>query len=204
MTGSRPARTGKAPVRRAYDSARSRELLLTAARDLFTEKGFDRTTTRDIGERAGVDPALIARYFGSKTQLYLATLTARSAEGTPPDLLAGDRLHTLLSRADRGELGPVLRTAVMPHDDPAVQDAARTHLYTRLVAPLSDRFARDGVPQPRLRAELAVAALAGIVLGHTASTLTELAAATPDELLAAVRDLLTPQPAPDSGDTPDR
>ncbi|MFE2696343.1 TetR family transcriptional regulator [Streptomyces mirabilis] len=30
-------------------------------------EGFDRTTIRDISERAGVDPALIARYFGSKT-----------------------------------------------------------------------------------------------------------------------------------------
>jgi AcrR family transcriptional regulator len=34
---------------------------LTAAKDLFDERGFQRTTTRDIGERAGLDPTLISR-----------------------------------------------------------------------------------------------------------------------------------------------
>lgn len=182
--------TGSRPDRRRYDSAGSRELLLTAAGELFAEKGFDRTTIRDIGERAGVDAALIARYFGGKTQLYLAALGARSEEAPPADLLNGERLRSLLDRAERGELGPVLRTAVVPHTDPDVREAARTQLHTRLVDPLRERFATEGTSRPGLRAELAVAALAGIVLARSAGTLDELAGADPDELWHLVHDML--------------
>ena len=55
-------------------AARSHDLLLAAATELFAERGYDRTTVRELGERAGVDPALIARHFGSKAGLYLAAL----------------------------------------------------------------------------------------------------------------------------------
>jgi AcrR family transcriptional regulator len=46
------------------DAAASKQALLEAARSLFGQRGFKSTTIRDIGERAGVDAALIARYFG--------------------------------------------------------------------------------------------------------------------------------------------
>ncbi|WP_372404138.1 TetR family transcriptional regulator [Streptomyces luteireticuli] len=191
--------TGPRSARRPYDSARSRELLLAAAGELFTEKGFDRTTTRDIGERAGVDAALIARYFGGKTQLYLAVLRTWSEEAVPADLLSDGRLRALLARADRGELGPVLRTAVVPHTDPDIQDAARTQLDARLVGPLHDRFTAEGRSRPRLRAELAVAALTGILLARSTGALAELADADPDELLHLVHDLLASPSAGDDG-----
>ena len=62
-----------APVgtdRRRHDAGASRRALLDATGPLFDERGFDRATTRDIGARAGVDAALIARYFGSKEGLH--------------------------------------------------------------------------------------------------------------------------------------
>src|SRR3954452_20437122 len=61
-------------VRRAHDAAASRQALLDAAAALFDERGYERATIREIGERAGVDAALIARYFGGKEGLYLAVL----------------------------------------------------------------------------------------------------------------------------------
>ena len=54
---------------RRRDSAASRDRLLSAAGELFADRGFDRTSAREIGERAGVDPTMIARYFGGKAQL---------------------------------------------------------------------------------------------------------------------------------------
>ena len=60
--------------RRRHDAKASRAALLRAAAALFDERGYDAATVRDIGERAAVDPALIARYFGGKEGLYLATL----------------------------------------------------------------------------------------------------------------------------------
>lgn len=172
---------------RRRDSARSRELLLHAASELFSERGFDRTTIRDIGERAGVDPALIARYFNNKSGLYTAVLSAELGDAAPPDLLGSDRLRVLLERADRRGAGPVFRSAVHAEGAPVVQDAARAQLYLRLVDPLRERFAASGLDRPRLRAEVAVAAFLGVLLARGTGTLDELATADLEDLLPLVR-----------------
>ena len=57
--------------RRAGEST-ARDDIFAAARELFSASGFDRTTMRAVAERAGVDPALISHYFGSKQGLFLA------------------------------------------------------------------------------------------------------------------------------------
>ncbi|MFF4406776.1 helix-turn-helix domain-containing protein [Streptomyces sp. NPDC001262] len=198
-SGGRKTAAAAAPQRRR-DAVRTRERLLDAARELFAERGFDRTTTREIGERAGADPALIARYFGGKPQLYLASLRAESDRAVPADLLDEERLLGLLRRITDHGPGPVTRATVVPYSDPVVQEAARTQLYERLVDPLSEHFAQDRVPRAQLRAELAVAALTGIVLARDAGALTELSAADPGELLGLVRTLLgaAAQPAGDA------
>lgn len=49
---------------------RGRQLLLDAARDLFSERGFKGTSTRDIAEHAGVSEVMIFRHFGSKANLF--------------------------------------------------------------------------------------------------------------------------------------
>jgi AcrR family transcriptional regulator len=56
------------PTRRA--PGEGRRLLLQAARELFEESGYARTTTRMIAERAGVAEALLFRNFGSKAALF--------------------------------------------------------------------------------------------------------------------------------------
>jgi AcrR family transcriptional regulator len=54
--------------------------LLRAAADLFSRKGFENTRTLEIARSAGVNEALIARYFGGKEGLLLAVL--RDEEST--------------------------------------------------------------------------------------------------------------------------
>jgi AcrR family transcriptional regulator len=170
------------------DAARSREQLLAAATELFAERGYDRTTTREIGEQAGVDPALIARYFGSKTGLYLATLQAGNAN--PPDLLDPERMAELLGRLGSRGPGPVFRSVVSPHDDSEVQQAAAETMRARLVRPLEKRYKEDGLARPRLRAELAVAAFVGVVLSRAGGTLPQLASAPDDVLVPLLTELL--------------
>ena len=58
------------PRRSTPKSIRTREAIEAAARELFAINGFDRTTVRDIGARAGIDPSMIIRYFGSKDALF--------------------------------------------------------------------------------------------------------------------------------------
>lgn len=178
------------PVRRR-DSARSKERLLQAAAELLAERGFERTTVRDIGERAGVDQALIARYFGGKAQLYIAVLHAETGDSVPPDLLDSERVLTLFERVGQRGPGPVFQAAVQRPRDPAVQDAAREELQTRLVAPLRELFAEQGLDRPQMRAELATAAFIGVLLGRCSGTFGELAGADARELLPLVRGLLS-------------
>jgi len=52
----------------------SAKLLLNAAAELFTNRGYDAVSTRDIAEQAGVNLALIQYHFGSKAKLFLATV----------------------------------------------------------------------------------------------------------------------------------
>lgn len=167
----------------------AREKLLTAAIELFAERGFDGATTRDLAERAGVDAALIARYFGGKVGLYLAALKAELGDAPPPDLLQPERMTALLGRLEARGPGPVFRAAVQAHDDPSVQAAAREALHTRLVDPLRERFQDEDRAQ--LRAEIAAAAFAGIALGRTSGSFDELAKVPAAELVDLLQALLS-------------
>ena len=67
--GERPARTGRRP-----GSGDTRGRILVAARAAFGELGFEGATIRGVAGRAGVDPALVHHYFGTKQRLFLAAM----------------------------------------------------------------------------------------------------------------------------------
>ena len=111
-------------VPRRRDADATRAALLTAARDLFAERGFEQTTVRDIAARAGVNQALLFRYFGSKDGLFHATMAGTSHElinGSPPEELLARTLQRMLAPdAPTAEASPfyaVLRSAA--HRDAA-------------------------------------------------------------------------------------
>ncbi len=61
---------GPAPVSRDERRRRTEAAILEAARGLFAETGFERATIRGVAAAAGVDPALVMQYFGSKEKLF--------------------------------------------------------------------------------------------------------------------------------------
>ena len=64
--------------------------MLAAAREAFADRGFDGATIRGIATAAGVDPALVHHYFGTKDQLFLAAVQAPAdPEELLPEVLAG-------------------------------------------------------------------------------------------------------------------
>ncbi len=70
MTASAGGRTGRRP-----GAGDTREDILVAAREVFAERGYDGATVRRRGRAlAGVDPALLYHYFGSKQQLFVAAM----------------------------------------------------------------------------------------------------------------------------------
>lgn len=52
----------------------TRERILTSARELFAQNGIDKTSIRAIAAAAGVDPALVHHYYGTKQQLFAAAI----------------------------------------------------------------------------------------------------------------------------------
>ena len=59
---------------RQRDAERTRAALLSAARTLFSTRGFANTGVREVAELAGVNSSLVGRYFGSKQGLFRAVL----------------------------------------------------------------------------------------------------------------------------------
>jgi len=59
--------------RRAGDSG-TREAILEAARGRFADHGYDGATIRGIAADAGVDPALVHHFYGTKERLFVAAM----------------------------------------------------------------------------------------------------------------------------------
>jgi AcrR family transcriptional regulator len=170
-----------APGRRRNDAQASRRALLDAAGALFDERGYQGATLRDIGERAGVDPALVARYFGGKEGLYLAVLEdVEPAPGSDDPAAVFGRLLAK-SEAD-GANNPVCLAMISPELGDALREQIRALIARRLIDPLGERLTAAGVGQPRLRAELLVAVAIGVTLTRSGGTLTALTEASLDEL----------------------
>jgi AcrR family transcriptional regulator len=194
---------------RPRDSRASKEALFDAARSLFSQKGFERTTLRDIGESAGVDAALIARYFGSKAELYLAVLaadrigahdSATALEGEAASSNLAGIAEGVLSRSDEHGLGPIVQALIRADTSVEIREAARERLARRLVDPLLAIGQDQG--ETTLGAELAASALLGISIARTLGWFDELQQAPREEVVRRMLDtlerLVNEAPAPES------
>jgi AcrR family transcriptional regulator len=171
---------------RTHDAAATRRALLDAAAALFQERGYDGARVREIGERADVDPALIARYFGGKEGLYLAALA--DEETGPPraaiestDLVEVTRL--LLEHWDERGMSPAMRALIGPAPNEEVRAQVRSILGAAIIEPVAQQLAAQGLSQPRRRAQLLLAMMAGAELLRRNGVLDEMADAPTDELL---------------------
>ncbi|MGE0459902.1 MAG: TetR/AcrR family transcriptional regulator [Vicinamibacterales bacterium] len=101
MATDAPASAGRLPA-----DERRQQLIDTATR-LFAQRGFSGTTTRQIARAAGVNEAIIFRFFPHKDDLYAAILEQKSAEARSDALI--DTLHAM---AAEGDDAGVIRTIV--------------------------------------------------------------------------------------------
>ncbi|GIJ44020.1 TetR family transcriptional regulator [Virgisporangium aliadipatigenens] len=106
------------PARRR-DPEGHRAAIIEAARHAFAERGYNRTTLRDIAQRAGVTHGLITRQFASKERLFLAAVPGNRdlelvAEGEPatlPDRIARGYIDRMEAGAAGDPLVILLRSA---------------------------------------------------------------------------------------------
>lgn len=183
-TRRRRPRVGRAP-----GSPPNRQAILDAARDYFERHGYDRATIRGIAAQAGVDPALVHHYFGSKDQLLVAALQLPvNPREIVAELLAGDRdtigerlLRRIFSAwASGGTLIALLRAAVT-NDDAARM--LREFFAREVIGRLTDAL---NVSQPRLRVGLVASQMMGLAVSRFIIPLDPIAGADPETLIAAL------------------
>jgi AcrR family transcriptional regulator len=171
---------------RRRDADATRAALLTAARDLFAERGFEQTTVRDIAAKAGVNQALLFRYFGSKDGLFDATMTSSSRElikETPPELLLLRTMQRMFAKdAPTAEASPfyaVLRSAAHQGAKSVVRGQIGQE-YADVLASLTD------ASNAEVRADLVLAWVLGIGLLRYVLVKEPIAHADPDEITDCV------------------
>ncbi len=188
------ARTG----RRSGDSG-TREAILDAARAQFAEHGYDGATIRGIAAVAAVDPALVHHFYGSKERLFVAAMqlpvvpsevigAALAEAGRSRGESAGAHLvRSALTLWDseelRGAFVALLRSA-LTSERAAVM--LREFLAEAILAPVAS-LAKDGDPDATpFRAALIASHMLGLALTRYVLRFGSVAAASADELAAAI------------------
>jgi AcrR family transcriptional regulator len=174
----------------------TRGQVLRAAREQFARHGYDGASVRQIALAAGVDPALVHHYFGTKDQLFQQALDIPIepsdiiprvfAEG--PDNAPEHLLRTFMGVWEHPVTGPAmigfLRTAVS-HGVTArlVREFYATKIARAVVAELGDRVdPKDAA----FRVSLVASQLFGLALTRYVLRLEPLAAGGQDTVVAAL------------------
>jgi AcrR family transcriptional regulator len=190
------ATTTRAGGRRAGRPAGSppnREAILASAWRVFGERGYDGATIRAIAADAGVDPALIHHYFGTKDRLLLMTMqNAAPVEGWIESLTArgvtddlGERLIRMAFDAYEVVYRPVW-AALLGLLRSASSDGDAAHVVRERFGEggLSRMMEALGLSQPRLRATLVATEIVGLMLARFVLRLEPVASADLDTIVA--------------------
>jgi AcrR family transcriptional regulator len=180
----------KRPGRRPGDPEITRRAVLAAARTAFGELGYERATIREIAGRAGVDPALVHHYFGTKQALFAR---AHELPFDPAELIA--RI-TAVGPGDLGrEIVRVYLTVVGAPDSP-VLSLIRAAATNESAARMMREFIEDlllsgagrwiGAANARLRLMLIGSHMIGVVFARSVVGIPTLAAMDVETLIEAI------------------
>lgn len=181
------ARSGRRPGK-----ADTRAEILAAAQQQFAAAGYAGATIRGIAGAAGVDPALVHHYFGTKRELFVTSLqlpfdpleiVAGAVGGDPRH--AGERLvRALLGiwETDPGQamMQSLLRSALT---DREVMPTLREFMLETVLSPVVAEVAPD---RPRMRAALLASQVMGLAVMRHVARVEPLASADVDTVTAAV------------------
>ncbi|ULR52603.1 TetR/AcrR family transcriptional regulator [Streptomyces deccanensis] len=193
MTPATPRRRGRPSRTESADTPAARDRILAAAREEFSERGYDKASVRGIAKAAGVDSALVHHYFGTKEQVFEAAVTLSFGPAMQaPQAVEEGPLDGVGERLTRFVFGvwenPATRTPLLAIVRSAVNNEAAAAVFRRIIATQVLRRIADRleVPDAELRAELAAAQLVGIAMLRYVIKVEPLASADPEQIIARV------------------
>jgi AcrR family transcriptional regulator len=145
----------------------TRELIARHARDMFDRDGYAATSVRAVAAAAGIDPAMVIRYFGSKEELFLHVTGLANYPG--PDLhgplaTLGTRLVSHVLAPERASMRRTFMALIRASDYDRVRASLQETTGRLFVDHLTQRLSG---PDAELRAQLIGAQLLGIIQAWT-------------------------------------
>jgi AcrR family transcriptional regulator len=155
------------PLKKRRNAAMTIQSIQEAAAEIFFKKNYDAVGLREIAKKAGIDVALIGRYFGSKEKLYTETLE-KAADAinlkklilkAPLESLGKVLAHTLFEETACRYIQIYLRSAIVDTTAPIFAQI----MEETFCRPLAKRI---GGKDAKLRAEIIHTHIFGVSTGY--------------------------------------
>ena len=146
---------------KSRDRERTREKILLAAKRSFATRGYAESGMREIAAAAGVNQALVARYFGSKKKLFLAAIEPDLGLAefiNAPRARMGEHIVEHLANKQPHQAEP-LAILLLAATDPSLAPTLRRLIADRLFDPLVAWLGGKNAPA---RAALLLALFSGV------------------------------------------
>lgn len=167
-------------------SDKTRAAILEAARERFAADGYERATIRSIAADAGIDPAMVMRYYGNKEKLFAAAaqfdLRLPDLSSVPREQVGVVMITHVLDRWEGDEtLMALLRAAVT---NEAAAERMRT-IFAQQIGPAVASLGVEPAQVPR-RAGLAATQVLGVALCRYVLKFPPVVAMSAEDLIADV------------------
>ena len=172
----------------------TRAAILEAARDAFAAHGYEKATIRAIAREAGVDPALVHHFYGSKEDVFKAAVSnvlapipeamAGVARGADPGVISQRLARVLVGlwerEPTRGALVGAVRAAVTSETAAGLlREIVQEHAIAAVAASTDQ-------PDAELRANLIGATMVGITVARQVLALEPIASLSEDALVGVL------------------
>ncbi|GAA5188288.1 TetR family transcriptional regulator [Rugosimonospora acidiphila] len=169
---------------RGRRSDATRAAILSAARERFAAGGYERATIRAIAADAGIDPAMVMRYYGSKERLFAAAaefdLRLPDLSGVPVETVGQVLVRHMLERWESDETLTALLRAGATNE--AAAERMR-EIFSAQVGPVLAPLCPDPAQVP-VRIALVSSQVLGLALARYVLRLAPIAQLSHDEVVA--------------------
>jgi AcrR family transcriptional regulator len=169
---------------RAERRRESERRILEAARGMFRELGYERTTIRLVAREARIDPAVVMQYFGDKENLFRQAVKIDSAmpESQTLERLTEQLLDSIgVKLTGMPMVSLTMLRSMLTRSEVAAEVRAALH---REIEQVAEAVSGDDA---QVRASLLIAVNLGVVIGKHLLELEPLRSTEPEKIVSMLR-----------------